>query len=90
MPTNETTTTFFRSSIGLEKRELSVHAATVYQSLSPFLTALPPLLCSALLPYVREALEQGFLALTAKEGQVYERWCKDRTGHKVCSERKEM
>lgn len=55
----------------------------MYQHLSPFLAALPPLLCPALLPYVREALEQGFLAFTAKEGQVYERWCKDRAGHKV-------
>lgn len=82
-PDAATTPISFRSTLGLEKREVSTHAAAVYAQLAPFAHACPLLLNSALLPFVATTLEKGFEAFVAHESRVYERWVHDKSNRKV-------
>lgn len=78
-----TTAISFKSALGLEKREVSTHAAAVYATLAPFVQACPLLLDSALLPFVAGTLGKGFEAFAAHESGVHQRWVRDKANARV-------
>ena len=74
-PEAATTAISFKSALGLEKREVSTHAAAVYATLAPFVQACPLLLDSALLPFVAGTLGKGFEAIGKGHEPVHRTEC---------------
>ena len=73
----------YRSDLGIEKRTVSNHCASVYNLLGPLITSVSPLLTSSLVGYLIGGLEQGLTAITSIEGRIYRDWVQQ-SDHKVC------
>ena len=72
----------YRSDLGIEKRTVSNHCASVYNLLGPLITSVSPLLTSSLVGYLIGGLEQGLTAITAIEGRIYRDWVQQ-SDHKI-------